>query len=122
MVQRLFTGNYVQKKTKPQILVIHRSDAKDSARMVSNHDEMITALAGEFPQCDVRVFVGAEHKFEEVVQMWGEADVVVGPHGAALTFLPFLRPGRAVGDPHPTHTPALQTPTTLPPAPLHAGG
>ena len=33
-----------------------------------------------------------EHKsFKEQVQLWAEADVVIGPHGAGLTALIFSR-------------------------------
>ena len=75
-------------------MVIHRIDA--GSRLVVNHDALVKELVGRFPNRTVRVFIGRDHNMEDTIKWFGEADVVVGPHGAALGFMPFLRPGRMV--------------------------
>ena len=86
--------DYVQASEQPIIMVVHRIDA--SSRRVENHDALVTALKQTFPTCTIRIFVGRDHDIEDTVKWFGEADVLLAPHGAALGFMPFLRPGRMV--------------------------
>lgn len=79
-----------------RVLVVHRKDAKGGRRMVKNHDQMLQALQQAFPQCSVTGFVGSEYPLEEQIGAFTSADVVVAPHGAALAFVSFMRPGSAV--------------------------
>ena len=44
----------------------------------------------------VTEFVGAKHSMTESIALFSAADVVVAPHGAALGFIAFMRPGSAV--------------------------
>ena len=94
LVQKLFTQDYVQASAQPVVIVVHRIDA--STRKVDNNDALVAALERTFPNCTVRVFIGRDHDIEGTVKWFGEADVLLAPHGAALGFMPFLRPGRAV--------------------------
>ncbi len=37
----------------------------------------------------------AQHNMKESIELFASTDVVVAPHGAALGFLAFMRPGAA---------------------------
>ena len=64
--------------------------------MASNHDALMSRLKEELPHCLVEVFVGKDYNLNQTIARFNEADVVIATHGAALSFLPFMRPGRAV--------------------------
>ncbi len=94
-LQRAFTKDYVQRAARKVIMVVDRSDA-GNRRRVQNNGLLMQILGKEFPNCTVRTFLGRDHNTSRTVQLWNEADVVVAPHGAALAFMAFMRPGRAV--------------------------
>ena len=64
--------------------------------MASNHDQLMQALRQNFPNCTLVQFVGNSFNLEQTVAAFNEADVVIATHGAALSFMPFIRPGLAV--------------------------
>ncbi|KAJ8611017.1 hypothetical protein CTAYLR_007059 [Chrysophaeum taylorii] len=82
-----------------EALVVSREDA--TSRSVKNHDDLLravrTALA-DSTRCavTVRVFVGRDHRVAATERIWRRADLVVAPHGAALAFMLFMRPGTHV--------------------------
>mmetsp|Transcript_49518 Transcript_49518/g.140276 ORF Transcript_49518/g.140276 Transcript_49518/m.140276 type:complete len:162 (-) Transcript_49518:58-543(-) len=77
-------------------MVVHRSDATQQRRMASNHDELMAKLKLALPNCTVDVFIGKDYDLAQTIARFNEADVVIATHGAALSFIPFIRPGRAV--------------------------
>ena len=85
-------------RVQPQVLVVNRRDA--SSRMLDNHDELMNTLRSTLEQAgqkaDVLEFVGADHDVESTLRMFANADVVIAPHGAALTFTSVMRPGKSV--------------------------
>jgi len=63
--------------------------------MIKNHGALMDGLRSAFPTALVTEFVGAKHGMAESIALFGMADVVVAPHGAALGFLAFMRPNAA---------------------------
>jgi capsular polysaccharide biosynthesis protein len=63
--------------------------------MLRNHAALMVALRAAFPTARVTEFVGDQHSMAQSIALFGEADVVVAPHGAALGFLAFMRPTAA---------------------------
>lgn len=96
------TGSVVRlwRPEEPQppcrVLVVHRKDASGFRRMISNHDKMFAALEEALPQCNVTEFIGGQHTLEQQIRLFTQADLVVGPHGAALSLCLFMRPGSAM--------------------------
>jgi hypothetical protein len=41
-------------------------------------------------------FVGSDHDVESTLKIFSNADVLIAPHGAAITFTACMRPGGAV--------------------------
>lgn len=79
----------------PQILVINRKDA--SSRMLDNHGELMDTLRSSLPShVQLIEFIGSENDVESTMRLFANADVVIGPHGAALTFTSLMRQGKAV--------------------------
>ena len=76
-------------------MVVSRRDA-GGRRNVINHASIMQKLQDALPNCTIREFVGRDHDLNSTILLWTEADVVVAPHGAALAFMTFMRPGRAV--------------------------
>jgi hypothetical protein len=99
-----------------KVLVVHRKDASGGRRMIRNHGELLAAIQRaeysykqlqgskeEVKSKETRTvvvivteFVGAKHSMTESIALFSAADVVVAPHGAALGFIAFMRPGSAV--------------------------
>lgn len=81
-----------------EALVVSREDA--TSRSVRNHKGLVStvreALSEASRQVNVRVFVGRNHNVESTELFWRRADLVVAPHGAALAFMLFMRPGTHV--------------------------
>jgi hypothetical protein len=63
--------------------------------MLRNHAQLMEALTGAFPSAIVTEFVGDKYSMAQSIEAFGEADVVVAPHGAALGFLASMRPTAA---------------------------
>jgi len=79
-----------------RVLVVHRKDASGGRRMCKNHASMLAALKAEYePNAVFTEFVGANHNMRESIELFASSDVVVAPHGAALGFLAFMKPGAA---------------------------
>ena len=94
-LQRAFTADYVQRAAQPVVMVVDRSDA-GGRRSLRNHANLMATLRARLGQnCTIRTFLGKDVNTSHTVTLWGEADVVVAPHGAALAFMAFMRPGRA---------------------------
>ena len=87
-------GAQVAAQRKKTILVIHRQET--SRRQISNHQELVAELTRAFPDCVVAQFVGSENTVKASFLLFHGADLVIGPHGAALVFLQAMRPGGAV--------------------------
>ena len=81
-------------KEQKTILVVHRNET--SRRQISNHDDVVAGLTRAFPGHRVQQFVGSGHTIKESFRLFHDADLVVGPHGAALVFLQAMRPGSGV--------------------------
>lgn len=80
---------------KLRVVVVHRKDA--GSRMINNHDEMVQKIQEGLPgDVVVSTFVGSEHDAEDTLKIFSNADILVAPHGAALTFCSVMRPGGAV--------------------------
>lgn len=94
-LQQVFTSSFVQRETRPVVMVVSRRDA-GKRRNVMNHASIMQKLQDALPNCTIREFVGRDHDLNSTILLWTEADVVVAPHGAALAFMTFMRPGRAV--------------------------
>jgi hypothetical protein len=78
-----------------RVLVVNRRDA--GSRMVDNHGEMMDVLKKRLPSGVVFTeFVGSEHDVESTLRLFANADVLIAPHGAAISFSSAMRPGRAV--------------------------
>jgi hypothetical protein len=79
-----------------RVLVVNRRDA--GSRMVDNHAEMMNVLRKQLPPIGVTLseFVGSEHDAESTLRLFANADVLIAPHGAAISFTSAMRPGRAV--------------------------
>lgn len=78
-----------------RVLVVNRRDA--GSRMVDNHGEMMDVLKKRLPSgVAFTEFVGSEHDVESTLRLFANADVLIAPHGAAITFTAVMRPGRAV--------------------------
>lgn len=92
-MQKVF---WESKRPDIRVVVVHRRDA--GTRMVDNHDEMMDVLKKRLPSSGVSLstFVGSEHDVEETLRIFSNADVLIAPHGAAITFTAVMRPGRAV--------------------------
>ena len=76
---------------RPSVVVIDRSDA--SSRAVLNHAALlagVTAAVGDV--ADVVNFRGTEMNVSATIGLFREATVVLGPHGAALAWVLFMRP------------------------------
>mmetsp|Transcript_63609 Transcript_63609/g.143487 ORF Transcript_63609/g.143487 Transcript_63609/m.143487 type:complete len:631 (-) Transcript_63609:270-2162(-) len=100
-LQKLFAKNRTAAEiTRPgspvHMLVVHRKDASGNRRMIKNHASLLGALRTAFPSpVAITEFVGAQHSMKESIELFARSDVVVAPHGAALGFLAFMRPGAA---------------------------
>jgi hypothetical protein len=76
---------------RPHLVVVDRSDA--GSRMISNHGELMGALHRAVGKnCTMEVFVGRDHSMAETIAIFSSADMVLGPHGAALSFVSFMQP------------------------------
>mmetsp|Transcript_20858 Transcript_20858/g.31956 ORF Transcript_20858/g.31956 Transcript_20858/m.31956 type:complete len:499 (-) Transcript_20858:1696-3192(-) len=88
----------IQKQSQQQqcrILVVDRRDAK--SRMLHNHAKLMATLRSELPtHCSFFEFVGSKLSLEQQIAAFLSADLVIAPHGAALGFIGFMRPGAAV--------------------------
>ena len=71
-------------------IYISRRDAK--TRRVANEDAVLAAL---LPLNFIPVTMG-DLTAKEQIQMFSAADIIVGPHGAALTFMLFMDPAATV--------------------------
>ncbi len=76
-------------------LVIYCSRRSAGDRQVANEDELLSAIAAQFPQAKLQVYSGKE-SVSETVQLFRRARVVVGMHGAGLSHIVFSAPGTAV--------------------------
>ena len=98
LLQGPFVDGWQRNGTTRRVLVVHRSDAK--SRRVNNHADMIGALRQHFSDSpvptEVLEFVGSAHNVSETAELWTGADVVLAPHGAALSFVAFMRPKTAI--------------------------
>ena len=77
-------------------MVVDRKDA--GARVLSNHGQLLDKLKATVPQdlAEISTFVGSEHNVEDTLKIFANADVLIAPHGAAITFTAVMRPGAAV--------------------------
>ena len=76
------------------VLLIDRSDA--SRRQLKNHCEVLARLRKRAPNAEYIEFRGSEVSLREQIKAFARADFVVGPHGAALGLVGFMKPGGAV--------------------------
>ena len=76
-----------------QILLVHR--AETSRRRVRNEAALLAALQA-LPGVVATEFVGQQHSQRDSFKLFHQADVVVGPHGAAFAFAQAMRPGTAL--------------------------
>lgn len=82
---------------KPVMLVINRRDAHKSARSLGNHLALIEELQVTYGDThQVIEFIGSKHTLDESFRLFSNADVVIGPHGAAFAFAQALKPGTAL--------------------------
>ena len=86
--------NVVAPQKECRITVVNRKDAK--SRMLRNHGGLMTGLRKRHPECRLFEFVGASLSLEAQIRAFATADLVIAPHGAALGYVGFMRPGAAV--------------------------
>lgn len=84
----------VVQRTGVSIMVVHRSDSAN--RFVTNHGAVIKHLRQTFPSATVSTFVGKDHDIRDTMRLFHDADIVLAPHGAALSFMSFMKQGNNV--------------------------
>lgn len=85
----------------PQRLRLYISRASCNSRRVTNEEQLLTALQ-PFGFQSVRLECLS---VRQQIELFQQADIVVGPHGAGLTNSAFCRPGTAVIEISPTSRP-----------------
>lgn len=95
-MQQSFQVRGAPRRPKPMILVVHRSDASFQRRMIDNHAAVMTSIRDMLPECEILEFIGSQHSMDATIDMFNAADVVVAPHGAALSFACFMQPDKAI--------------------------
>ncbi len=83
--QRIWKGYQVSNFENPKRLFISRKKA--IKRRILNEDQVISALLAY----QVQVIYAEELTYQQQVQLFFNADVVIGPHGAGLTNILFCR-------------------------------
>lgn len=79
-----------QYSRRPIVVIVDRSDAQ--SRRVSNHGAMMESLRSEFGHiCSLVEFIGEKNSISATISIFAKADIVIGPHGAALSFVSFMR-------------------------------
>ena len=61
-------------------------------RRLENMDALVAALKKAFPGTDILERQFEQYSFRDQLQLVGSARVLIGLHGAALSFIPFLSP------------------------------
>ena len=82
------------RRRRAVVLVIDRSDA--SRRMLKNHCAVMAALRRRAPAAEFVEFRGSQLPLREQIGAFARADVVLGPHGAALGLVGFMKAGGTV--------------------------
>ena len=77
-----------------RIMVLHRKET--TARIVSIHKQLLSALRAAFPHHSVEEFVGSSVALSKAIQEMQTVQIFISPHGAGLTFMQFLRVKAAV--------------------------
>lgn len=73
------------------------------ARKVSNEDDVITSLRGDFPGVEVSKAYLEDLPIKEQLRLIHETDVLIGMHGAGLIFTAMLPPNAGVLELFPAH-------------------
>jgi capsular polysaccharide biosynthesis protein len=94
-LKTLFAPQIAEAQTRPRLkLFVSRADA--TSRLVMNEDAAFARLA---PMGFTRVTLGGRSVAEQA-RLFAQAEIVVGPHGAALSNLVFCTPGTRVVEIH----------------------
>lgn len=119
-LQAFYLNSTAWRGDKPRVLVVNRVDAQ--SRRIANHAEMMDMLRADHPEADFVPFIGTRYTtgtfleqslnrtrllitcmFDvlaaQSIEIFQGVDIVVAPHGAALAFMTFLRPGQPLSSP-----------------------
>lgn len=97
--QRLRSAASSQAVRGASIIYVARTDAP--RRVAINEQELIEALVAE----GVHIVVPGDLKFAEQIALFGQANAVLGPHGAGLSNIVFCQPGTILYEMIPEHYP-----------------
>ncbi len=75
------------------IIYCTRRGARD--RSVANEESLLAAIKQQLPSSELHVYTG-EESVQETIELFKQASVVVGMHGAGLSHVVFSPPGTAV--------------------------
>eukprot|EP00730_Choanoeca_flexa_P000899 TRINITY_DN10388_c0_g1_i2.p1 TRINITY_DN10388_c0_g1~~TRINITY_DN10388_c0_g1_i2.p1 ORF type:complete len:396 (+),score=22.49 TRINITY_DN10388_c0_g1_i2:40-1188(+) len=73
-----------------RMVLIRRDPHGHHGRAILNSPALMNRLRAEFPDFDIVDFNWTMTSFRETVQLWHDADVVIGPHGAGMTNLVWI--------------------------------
>lgn len=79
---------------RTKIIYCSRKNAED--RQVSNEEEVLDAIRATYPNEDLVVFTGDGVSVVETINLFRQAKVVMGVHGAGLSHSIFSAPGTAI--------------------------
>ncbi|SPQ95364.1 unnamed protein product (mitochondrion) [Plasmodiophora brassicae] len=82
-------AHLVERDARLRIVVQKRS----SSRSLSNHDDLVKALANTFPDADIVVY-GPSESMDDAVRKHYVADLIVAPHGAGISNVVFADAAR----------------------------
>eukprot|EP00759_Apiculatamorpha_spiralis_P018520 PhF_6_TR24842/c0_g2_i1/m.34267 len=91
-LRSMFISELERSPSSPRIVYLSRSDA--SARVVKGEESLIAGMKEVVP--DLYVFVCSRQKMTTQRDLFFNADIIIGPHGACLANLVFAREGTSV--------------------------
>lgn len=88
----IYTQNYDQIVPKTNKTII-RWIARTGSREVKNRVQVVKYIKQSIPNIDIKIVKLEKMKVEEQINIFRHSDVIIGPHGAGLAKVMFMKPG-----------------------------